>query len=168
MAVVNRYSEHITNVVAGTATNSNVSDGRTRQSVGYITPATDDTQASIGRLCRIPSNCRVSALTVSSADFTTAGACDIGLYYALNTDGSGGTALDVDFFATALDFSGGPFADLTCINESTTNTLAKQAQPIWQAAGLTSDPGGYFDVAYTITTTFNGGQPILMKCSYVV
>jgi hypothetical protein len=35
--------------------------------------------------------------------------------------------------------------------------LAKRQQPIWQAAGLTVDPGGFFDVVATATATVNTG-----------
>lgn len=168
MAVVNRTSAYITNADATPVVLTDALSSRSdlKEAIGTITPATDDSANSIGRLVRVPSNARVSALTLSAADFTTAGVADIGVYYA--SDKNAGAVIDADFFASLLDFSGGPFADLTVINESTTNTLTKQVQPLWQAIGLTADPQCEFDIAYTITTAFNGGQQILCKCKYVV
>lgn len=167
MAVVNRKSADITSMDATPAvrTNSVTNGGRVRSYTNVITPATDDTTASIGRLVRVPSNCRVKQLRVKAADFTTAGVADIGLYYAVNhADYPAGDVIDVDLFASAFDFAASSGAGVgegtDLLNESTNYTVAKQIQPLWQAAGLSVDPGGFFDIAYTITTTFNGGQPI--------
>lgn len=168
MAIVNRNSAAIANDVAvPSVKNQPYIDNTLKEVVGLITPATDDSATSIGRLVRVPSRARVSQLLVTAADFTTAGVADFGVYRTLE---DGGAAVDVDYFASAFDFaaSTGAGVDLaTLINESTTNTPAKQEQPLWQALGLSADPGVEYDIAYTITTAFNGGQPILMKVRYV-
>jgi hypothetical protein len=39
------------------------------------------------------------------------------------------------------------------INESGTYTLDKRIQPLWQALGLTADPGGNIDIVATVVTT---------------
>lgn len=117
--------------------------------------------ADIVHMVRIPTNARVADVLLSAADATTALAADVGLY----SQGSDGTytAVDVDFFATAYDFTNGPITKLSVLNESTTNTPAKQAQPIWQAVGASSDPQGYYYVSLTITTQGNGG-PTSIGC----
>ena len=169
MAVVNRTSDFITNSDTSppTLTSASASRGAVMEAIGTITPATDDSGTSIGRLVRVPSNARVSALTLSAADFTTAGVADIGVYYSTK---NGGAVIDADFFASLLDFaaSSGLGENLSVLNESTTNTLTKQTQPLWQAVGLSADPQCDLDIAYTITTAFNGGQQILCRCRYVV
>lgn len=168
MAVVNRKSEHITNADATPVvlTSATASRGDLKEAIGLITPATDDSATSVHRLVRVPSNCRVSQLLVTAADFTTGGAADFGVYYA--SDKNAGAVIDVDFFASAYALTAGPIADLTTIiNESATNTPAKQVQPLWQAVGLTADPQCEFDIAATITTDYNGGQPVLVKVRYV-
>lgn len=167
MAVVNRSSGFITNADASPPViNDSYLRGQVNEAVGTITPATDDSATSIGRLVRVPSNCRLSKLELSAADFTTAGVADIGVYRSV---ADGGAVVDADFFASLLDFAAGSglgtHNDVT--NESGTYTLAKQVQPLWQAVGLASDPGGYLDICYTITTNFNGGQQILAKATYV-
>ena len=133
--------------------------------VGLVTPATDDSATSVHRMCTVPSRARVSQILVTAADFTTAGVADVGVYKS-----NGGAVVDADFFASAFDFAAGTGAGVdlvTLINESTTNTPAKQEQPLWQALGLSADPGIDYDIALTITTAYNGGQPVLMKVRYV-
>jgi hypothetical protein len=168
MAIVNRNSTAVGNAAAVPRVRNNVQlNGVLQEVVGLITPATDDSATSIGRLVRVPSRARISQILVTAADFTTAGVADIGVYRVLE---DGGAVVDADFFASAFDFAAGSGAGVdlaTLINESTTNTLAKQEQPLWQALGLSADPGVEYDIAYTITTAFNGGQPILMKVRYV-
>lgn len=167
MAVVDRNSAQIANIVATPRVPLDPHDGpaQLNEVVGVITPAADDTQASIGRFFRVPSNARVSQLLISAADATTAGAIDIGLY---DTPANGGAVVDADFFASAFDLSGGPFSNAEVSFESGVISVAEQDDMIWEVLGLTSDPGVDYDVAYTITTTFNGGPTaIALKGRYV-
>jgi hypothetical protein len=110
---------------------------------------------------RVPSNCKVKQVIFDS-EAQAAGAIDIGVYYA--TDGEGGkpTALLAaprsarHLFASAVALtSASQPTDVT--NESGTYTPLKRNQPLWQAAGLTSDPGGYFDIVGTLTTAITTG-----------
>ncbi len=171
MAVVDRKSQVITDLDATprVASDSYEHGGNLQAYVGSITPATDDSANSIGRLVRVPSTIRVTKLTLSAADFTSAGVANIGVYYAVGHAASPlGGVIDADYFASLLDFAASTGMGVTdgtsVINESTTNTLTKQTQPLWQALGLSADPGGWFDIAYTITTAFDGGQQILCRC----
>ena len=110
---------------------------------------------------RVPSNCKIQAMFLESAA-QAAGAMDVGVYYA--TDGIGGkptsllaaAAIDQDFFATAYALTS-LSQPTNIVNESGTNTPAKRVQPLWQAVGLTSDPGGYFDIVGTVTTAITTG-----------
>lgn len=165
MAIVNRSSGFITNADATPPTKTDsIIRGIERATIGVITPAADDTAGSVGRLLRVSSNVRVSAVSLTCAAFTTAGAADVGVY---RTPGDGGAVVDADFFASAQVLTAA-LADASILNESTVNTLANQLLPLWQAVGLASDPGGELDIAYTITTTFIGGQAILAKCRFVM
>lgn len=124
---------------------------------GYATAVASSSADSTYQLVRIPSNAKVKRIVFES-QAQGAGAFDLGLYYA--TDGEGGkptallaaAAISQAFFASVIDCASAVLpTDVT--NESLTYTLAKRAQPIWQAAGLTSDPGGYFDIVATVKTT---------------
>lgn len=103
---------------------------------------------------RIASNAKVKKIWFETAA-QAAGQIDIGLYYA--TDGEGGkptallaaNAISQAFFASAVIITGAVvITEVT--NESGSYTADKRLQPIWQAVGLTSDPGGYFDITGTI------------------
>ena len=105
---------------------------------------------SVIRMCEIPAYCVVKRVSFQSAA-QGAGKFDIGLY---RTNGDGGAVVDQDFFATAVDCASAvAITDVT--NESTTYTQAKQQQPIWQAAGMTTAPapGTMLDVACVVAST---------------
>lgn len=103
---------------------------------------------SVIRLVEVPSNAIVSAVYFQSAA-QTAGKFDIGVY---RNNADGGAVVDADLFASAVDCAAAVVrTDVT--NESTNNTIAKQLQPLWQAAGLSTDPGGTLDICATVVTT---------------
>ena len=103
---------------------------------------------SVIRMCEIPSNCIVREVIFQSAA-QGAGKFDIGLY---RNNRDGGAVVDADFFASVVDCASAVVrTDVT--NESTTYTIAKQDQQIWQAAGMTSDPQSTLDVCLTVVTT---------------
>ncbi len=119
--------------------------------------------ASVGSkylLARIPSNAKVKNVIVEN-EAQAVGAADVGLYYSDATqDGTQkalqGTAIAAAFFASALSLAAA-IDRVDHTNESGTYSLAKRNQPIWQAAGLSSDPGGFFDVVATVTTAVTTG-----------
>ena len=166
MAIVDRKSQAITNATATPVVFNSPARGygEVKEVVAVIASAADDTANSIGRFFRLPSNARVSNLLITAADATTAGAIDVGLYTV-----DGGAVVDADFFASALDLAAGPYAEAEIKHESTVSyTTANVEKMIWELLGLTSDPGKEYDVAYTITTTFNGGPTaIALKARYV-
>lgn len=138
----------------------------------YITPTSGKTAGSIYRMCRIRSDAKVKHVRVEGGA-QTQGAYDIGLYYSDAADGTSAanvaaaaTAIDADFFGSAVDFASAVgITDVT--NESGTYTAAKRNQPIWQAAGLSADPGGYFDVCFTNTNTITTGALMGMEVETV-
>ena len=52
-------------------------------------------------------------------------------------------------------------------NQSGNYTLTKQEQPLWQAAGLTADPGGTLDVVALVTTSLTAGGLLGVEVQYV-
>lgn len=128
---------------------------------GYATAVASSSQNATYQLVRIPSNAKVKSIIFES-EAQAGGTVDLGLYYA--TDGEGGkptsllaaNAIDQDFFASAIAVTSA-VTPTEVVNESGTYTLDKRQQPIWQAAGLTSDPGGYFDIVGTIATAITTG-----------
>ena len=169
MAVVNRNSTTIADMVAIPRVPVNPSKGApgmVEEVAGYVENAADDSQNSIHRFCRVPSNARISQVLFSTGDATTAGAINLGVY---QTAENGGAVVDADLFVSALDLTGGPFNNLDATYESGEYTYAESVKPLWEVLGLTSDPGREYDVAATISTTFNAaavGQ--LVKVRYVL
>lgn len=117
---------------------------------GYLASVTASLSiTSIIRMCEVPSNAVVTDVYIQSGA-QTAGKFDVGVY---RNNKDGGAVADVDLFASAVDCASA-VAKTNITNEGvTTYTLAKQMQPLWQAAGLTTDPGGTLDVALTVVTT---------------
>lgn len=110
------------------------------------------------QLVRVPSAAKIKEIIFESAA-QTAGKFDIGWYYA--TDGRrpgiatallAAAAIDQDYHATAVDCASAVTpTDVT--NESGTHTIDDRILPLWEALGLTTDPGGYFDLVATVVTT---------------
>lgn len=126
---------------------------------GFVTTVAADSIGSTYRLARIPSDAIVKQVILES-EAQAAGATDIGLYYSTSSkDGTQpslqGLVISAAFYASAVALTAASRADVT--NESGTNTLALRNLPAWQAAGLASDPGGYFDVVATLTTAITTG-----------
>jgi hypothetical protein len=167
MAVVDRYSRYITNRRAvPRVINPPHLKGDLKEAIALIAAVTDDSATSVFRLAQVPSNARISEILVTAADFTTAGAINVGLH---RTEMDGGAVVDADLFASAIDLSGGPFANLDITREAgTTNwTLADSENALWQALGLSRDPAIDYDVTATISTNFNGGSALLFKTRWV-
>jgi hypothetical protein len=141
--------------------------GTVRQVQGYLASVTASLSiTSVIRMCEIPAHATVNSITFASAA-QTAGKFDIGLY---RTNADGGAVVDADFFATAVDCASAVvLTDQT--NESTVNTIAKQNQPIWQAAGATEPAKGtMYDVALTVVATdvTTGTGAVGVKVLYVI
>lgn len=169
MATVNRNSSAIADMVATPKVLVNPtkgSAGRLREVAGTVTTAADDSSTSVGRFCRVPSNARISQVLLStSAAASTAGAVDIGIY---QTADNGGAVVDADLFGSAVALTSTKKENLDVTYESGEYTMDESVQPLWQVLGLTVDPNREYDVAYTITTTFNGGPTgINLKVRYV-
>lgn len=167
MAVVPRVSQAITDSTSTPRVMLNpvLNAARLLEKVGVIASAADDSATSVYRFLRLPSNARVSQIMLSAADATTAGAIDIGLY---QTADNGGAVVDADLFASAVDLASGPYLNADQTFESGQYTFAESQQPLWQVLGLTADPGIEYDLAATVTTTFNGGPTsIRLAARYV-
>lgn len=122
---------------------------------------------SVIRMVEVPAHAIVKEIKFASAA-QTAGAFDVGVY---RTNADGGAVVDQDFFATAVDCASAvALTDVT--NESGTNTIAKQNQPLWQALGVATSPapGTMYDIALTVagTAVTTGTGAVGIKIDYVM
>lgn len=120
---------------------------------GYILSVTASLSAtSVIRLVRVPSNAVVSSVKVTSGA-QGAGKFNIGVYRTPADGGLVAAASADSFFTTDLDCASAVI-DQECVMKATSgNTPAKRTQPLWQAIGMTSDPGGMLDICATVHTT---------------
>lgn len=139
-----------------------------------ISTTTGVTVGSKYLLHRVPSNVIVKGLAIANAAMAGSSAADFGLYYADDARyvGAGvtpGAVIDADFFTAAqsLVSAAAALVDITRGNVLGGAGLNKLFMPLWQAAGLTSDPGGSFDIVATSTQTITTGGKLYSKLEYV-
>lgn len=169
MAITNRNSTAIADMVATPVVFVNASKGAgaaLQETMGYVANAADDSGTSVFRMCRVPSNARISAVFLTTGDATTAGAIDIGVYQIAD---NGGAVVDADLFASALALTGGPFTNFDVTFESGEYTVDETVKPLWQVLGASADTNRLYDIAITITTTYNAAAVgTALKVQYVV
>ena len=163
-AVVTTKSTAITN---RDATPPVINDGRLersnlRNAIGSVTAVNGDSIASKYILASVPSTAMVRKVLLSCAAITS-GAGDIGVYR--NTK-DGGAVVSVALFASAQSIAAAlTNSDVT--NESTTYTIDKREQPLWQAAGLSADPQTTLDIVMTLTAATTAGGLLGIQVDYV-
>lgn len=147
-----------------------------RKLSGHLSIWTDTTEAAttstdeqddVILMLPVPSHVSLHSLRLFNDDLDsggTSGAVNVGLYNgpeAFNDTDASKTAyaayavIDADCFASAI-------TSLTAANKTgeeiryeaagTANEIANVGNPLWQIAGLTSDPGRTFVVGITVTT----------------
>ena len=173
MATSALKSTSLTNLALTPPTKATVGEGAAgplRSVNDHVTAVDADAVGSTYKFVRIPSNAKVKHLFFE-AGAMTAGKVNVGLYYSTDNDGTQpslqGTAVDAAFFASDVDLASA-VAITDIVNESGSYTADKRNEPIWQAAGLSSDPGGFFDVVATVhTTAITTGALMGVEAQYV-
>lgn len=170
MAVDHVKSAAITNSDASPVVANTMGEGgpaALKSNTGIATGVASSSIDATYQMVRVPSNCKIKRITFQSQS-QAVGITDIGLYYA--TDGMGGqptsllvaAAINRTFFATAISLvTTVQPTDVTNNPITTTYTPDKRNQPLWQAAGLASDPGGNFDIVLSLTTAITTGGGIM-------
>lgn len=136
--------------------------GYLKEISGIVVPVAADAALSTYQFVRVPTNAKVKNVLVAN-EAQGAGKIQVGVYYSSSTfDGTPvakqGTVVanSVDFFASDIDLSSAfGLTDETFQNETGGNAykIANYNEPLWQALGLATDPGGYFDIVGTVHTT---------------
>jgi hypothetical protein len=133
--------------------NARLSDMSMKEAIGTVQASASASIASTYRLCRIPSNARISEVIVSCDAFDTTGAADIGIY---QTAANGGAVVDADFFASAVVLTTA-LPNTTVTHESGVFGIEDVEKPLWEALGLSADPHRDYDVALTLTAANGAG-----------
>lgn len=138
-----------------------VAEGEILGSVGSVAVANGDSIASIYRMVRIKSGCRMNSLQLV-CDAITGAAADIGLY---QTPGRGGAVVDADFFTAAQSL-----ATATQGIQVAHGNILKAGNiglRVWEALGLSADPGIEYDIALTLTAAATAAGNAALKADFV-
>ena len=158
MAVEHVKSTPVTNADATPVVANTTGKGASatvREVEGYVTIPASASVDSTFRIVRVPTSAKIKSVVIES-EAQTAGKVDVGVYYP--TSGKTGlpdlaaNAIDQDFVADVVDLASA-VAPTDITNEAGFYTLDERDDPLWQAVGLSSDPGGYFDIVLTVKTT---------------
>jgi len=144
-------------IVANTAGHG--APGVLHQVDGYVTVSASMAAGSTYRLVRLKSNVLLKHLFFES-EAQGAGKFNLSAYYSdSTTDGTQPALQGIivpttgdQFWASDIDCASA-VKSLDEINESGNNTVALRQKQLWDALGLTSDPGGFIDVVAVVHTT---------------
>ena len=117
------------------------------------------------RMISLRSTDRLFELYLAGNGGATAGATDVGAYYA--GDAHDGAVIDADEFATAVT-SPSTAAGADVFAEAATSREVLRGAPLWEAVGLSADPGGYIDITMTPSTSFTAAAPIMVMTAHYV
>lgn len=171
MATNNLKSAAITNrdATPPVLSNANLVKGSLLEFVGKVEGLTTDDAASKHTFGSIPSNARVSQILLS-CDAGSSGAMDVGIY---QTTANGGAVVDVDFFASAQSLAAA-LSNVDVTHEADAADAGSgygqsdTEKPLWQALGLTSDPGISYDICGTITTALGANATLVLKGRFAI
>lgn len=118
--------------------------------------------SSVYKMIRLPTQAiikKINIFTKSGLDSSTGLAIDIGAYYSDSTaDGTAvsnqGVLISANCFLSNVAF--GQSAAGSNINGLANMDANLLNSPLWAQVGLTSDPGGYIDVAVAVHTVVSG------------
>src|SRR6056300_1110553 len=119
--------------------------------------AGDSTDNDIVMLAPIPSNASIASLKIASDALGGSCTFNVGLYT------TGGTVVDEDVYAT-LVADEGAMTDVRT-EAANINTIGQQ---VWEDAGASADPGGYYYVAVTFSATGGTAGDMSYIIEYVV
>lgn len=164
MAVVNTKAAAITaGDTAGTLAKKSLSGAILKESCGTLEAVSGDSIASVYRLARVPSNARVSRVLIGCDAITTC-AGDVGVYDIASVNS--GAVIDADFFASAQSLATAIVVNTDVTHESGIYGVESVEKPLWQALGLTADPGKLYDIAVTLTAAAGSAGTVSLKVQY--
>jgi hypothetical protein len=134
----------------------------TKECSATLEITTGNSSTSTYRFFSIPSNARISSLQIYSDDCGTATAADFGIYQ--NTI-NGGAVVDADHFKAAQSLNGGALSG-TELAFGNVVVAEKIQMPLWEALGLSADPGRDYDVVMTLTADSDAGGTVSLRCRY--
>ena len=74
--------------------------------------------------------------------------------------------INATFHASAVSAAAAVAAGTEITNQSTLDNLSLRGKQLWDALGLTVDPGGYFDLVFTCTVGVTVGARMGARVEY--
>ncbi len=179
MAVVNLKSTVLTNrdATPKVLTDASISGGDVREVYGYVFTGSADSAASNYRLIKVPSNARISSLSMINGALGSGCLLDTAIWYPTVVQPGG--ANFVPSASSAALVSSSSFT--TAIVGNTANTTPSellatgntrqtpnyQEMPLWQMIGLPSDPEMELDLGFSVNIAVATAGYLGLKCRYV-
>jgi hypothetical protein len=160
MALVNTKSTVITNADAGVLSDRKLARARVLSSIGFVIKAASDSNNSVFRFARLPSNAIIRSITVNSDAAITGGTAFQLAGYDTPTANSGVVIANLTSFGAALDLS-------TAGIKTVLPGAADVEKTLWQLLGLATDPGKSVDIALLATTSGSTAANISMDIHWV-
>lgn len=165
MAVENLKSTHISNATATPVVLNTAPLGagaQLHESAGTVTSAAAASSTSTYRMCRVPSNARISQVLLSNGAAGATGAADVGVY---ETNDNGGAAVDAGLFGSAVAITAAQ-NHLDVTYESGQYTLAESEKPLWEVLGKTKDTQREYDIVITLTADVVNATAMNLKVRF--
>lgn len=175
MGTSNLKSAQVTNFDASPAVASSKGSGapyNVNAIDAAITTVSADDTSSTYIFFRVPSNIIVKGLYLRTAAMGGSSAVNIGVNYAddgryVQDQDKIGDVIDADFFKAAQSLVSALVIDTDVTAGNILATFSKLSLPLWQALGLSSDPGGHFDIVAAVSTAINTGANFYMRLEFV-
>lgn len=122
------------------------------------------TSPSTYQMCRIPSDAIITSIQGWLDAANTTFTADLTLYYSTAGVYDGTNFLNTGAVAAHVFQTAKAMAAIVTATElflgGNVTGAGNLGQPAWKVAGLTSDPGGYFDVTWVTTATNSGAAQL--------
>lgn len=160
MGVVNTKSTVVTNADASprVANDSRIDSGVVRCSTGTVEVAAADSDTSVYRFVRLPSNAIIHKIEIYNDAITGGTAYECGIH---KNAADGGAVVDADVFATTLDLSSAHATPLDIAFEA--YDFANCEKKLWEQLGLSADSFLQYDLTMTGTTVGTAAGTITVK-----
>ncbi len=130
------------------------------------------TAGSTYQLVRLPTAAKVKSVKLWLDAAVTTFTGNVGIYYSTSSsDGTPkanqGTAVNATFFGSAVALAA-VIEPTETSGQSGTYVGALRMKQLWDALGLSTDPGGFFDLVVTTTATNNGAGVVNGQVDFVL
>lgn len=166
-AITNLDASPVTRLVPGVGGTAYLRHGD-----GSLTATTGQLSQSTYQLARIPTRAIIKQARVKLDAGVTTFTADCGFYYSTSTTdgtpaGNRGTQVSGTTGSHVLGTAVVLANQTTFLDLAQNLTAANLDKKVWDAIGLATDPGGYFDFVLTTTTTNSGAPVVYGEIAYV-